>query len=93
MAGLLRYYDRTDSGAQVLGEVQLEVDALVASHPKAGDGGELFVFEELPEVPEQELGRMAFEDADAAGLDFEPLDGDALDELGHGVKERRVERG
>jgi hypothetical protein len=66
-----------------VGEVQLEVDALVAGGPEAGDGGELFVVEKLFQRVELELGRVALEDADPAGLDFEPLEGDALDEPGH----------
>jgi len=80
--------DRADVGAEVVGEVQLEVNALVARHPEAGEGGQLFGFEELLQGVELELGGVALADADAAGLDLEPLDGDAFDELGHGGERR-----
>ena len=82
--GESRIHDGADGGAEVVGEVQLEVDALVTGGPEAGDAGEFFVFEELLQGVELELGRVALQDADPAGLDFEPLEGDTLDELGHG---------
>jgi len=54
--------------------------------PEAGDAGKPFVLEELLQGVEFHQGRLALHDTDAAGLDFEPLEGNALDELGHGTR-------
>src|SRR5690606_38067994 len=80
----LRIHNCPNGRTQVLGEVQFEMDAAVPSRPKAGDGGELLVLEQGPQRVDLEMRRTPLPHLDATSLDFIPLDGDALDKLGHG---------